>query len=114
MLGHPLLGFFRYFRFILECVPQILEYFIWIFEHYFSFLKDKAIALAVTEVEHSALSTLLFCNCQDLLNGFTSDFEHFDVDRHEWKKQEQSINYEQAWMDMPKCLLKVLIFDFDF
>ena len=69
-------------------------------------MKNENIALVVTEVEHSAMSTLLFCNHQCLLNGWIHIWFWFlDVDRHEWKKQAQSITFEQAWLHMPQNVL---------
>ena len=56
----------------------------------------------MTEVEFSAMSTLLFCNRQYLLNRFTSDIHFLDVDRHERKKQAQYITSEQTLLHMPK------------
>ena len=35
-------------------------------------------------------------------DGFTSDFDFLNVDRHEWKKQAHSITFEQAWLHIPQ------------
>ena len=39
------------------------------------------------------------------MNGFTSDFDFLDADRDEWKKQPESITFEQAWLHIPQNAL---------
>ena len=110
-MGHPLFGYFGMFLVYFGVCPSSIRKCYMNFSTLILFFERWGIALAITEVKQSAVSSLLFCNRQDLLSGFVSVFGFLDADRHEWKKQAQYATFEQTWLHVSKYLLNVLIFD---
>ena len=68
-----------------------------------------ALALVITEAKHSAMSTLLFCNRQDLLKGFTSEFDFLNVDRREGIKKHSLSLLSRYGCTFPKMFLDFTI-----